>query len=65
MHFLAAPTKIEGDGRCERLEDVEAAVILGYLIHLRTRNLKATTRARHLVTLRGLFRFLHQEKAIP
>ncbi|MBN2565641.1 MAG: FAD-dependent oxidoreductase, partial [Candidatus Eisenbacteria bacterium] len=23
MHFLAAPTKIEGDGRCERLEYVE------------------------------------------
>ena len=23
MHFLAAPTKIEGDGRCERLEYIE------------------------------------------
>jgi integrase/recombinase XerD len=53
------------DQGIERLEDVEAAVILGYLIHLRTRHLKATTRARHLVTLRGFFRFLHQEKAIP
>jgi len=46
------------------LEDIRAPVILGYLIHLRNRGLTSTSRARHLVTLRGFFRFLHQEKRI-
>jgi integrase/recombinase XerD len=47
------------------LANIRAPVILGYLIHLRNRGLTAKTRARHLVTLRGFFRFLHQEKMIP
>ena len=46
------------------LEGIRAPVILGYLIHLRKRGLTSKTRARHLVTLRGFFRFLHQEKLI-
>lgn len=46
------------------LATVDAPLILGYLIHLRNKGLRATSRARHLVTLRGLFRFLHQEKII-
>ena len=44
---------------------IRAPVILGYLIHLRNRGLSSKSRARHLVTLRGFFRFLHQEKMIP
>jgi integrase/recombinase XerD len=43
---------------------IRAPVILGYLIHLRNRGLSSKSRARHLVTLRGFFRFLHQEKMI-
>jgi len=46
------------------LEGIRAPVILGYLIHLRKRGLTSKSRARHLVTLRGFFRFLHQEKRI-
>jgi integrase/recombinase XerD len=46
------------------LEGIRAPVILGYLIHLRNRGLTSKSRARHLVTLRGFFRFLHQEKII-
>lgn len=46
------------------LESIRAPVILGYLIHLRNRGLTSKSRARHLVTLRGFFRFLHQEKLI-
>jgi integrase/recombinase XerD len=48
-----------------RPEDIQTTAILAYLIHLRNRGLAAASRARHLVTLRGFFRFLHQEKIIP
>jgi len=44
---------------------VDAAVLLKYLIALRQDGIAARSRARHLVTLRGFFRFLHQEKHIP
>lgn len=49
----------------EALGDVRAAAILGYLIHLRNQGLASKSRARHLVTLRVFFRFLHQGKYIP
>jgi integrase/recombinase XerD len=39
-------------------------MILTYLIHLRTRGLSARSRARHLVSLRGFFKFLTHEKII-
>jgi integrase/recombinase XerD len=42
----------------------DTAVILKYLIHLRDEDLEARSRARHLVTLRGFFRFLVQEKIL-
>jgi len=42
----------------------DAALILKYLIHLRHGGLGARSRARHLVTLRGFYRFLLQEKTI-
>ena len=54
---------LDGQGLAA-LTEVEATALLGYLIHLRNRGLKATTRSRHLVTLRGFFRFLHQENEI-
>ncbi|MGA6924424.1 MAG: site-specific tyrosine recombinase XerD [Desulfosarcina sp.] len=43
---------------------VDAGVILSYLIHLRDRGLVARSRARHLVTLRGFFKFLVDEKIV-
>ncbi len=42
----------------------DPAAILKYLIELRRQGLEARSRARHLVSLRGFFRFLHQEKMI-
>lgn len=53
------------DQSCDNLGSIRAPAILGYLIHLRHRGLSSRSRARHLVTLRGFFRFLHQEKLIP
>jgi integrase/recombinase XerD len=43
---------------------IDAGMILAYLIELRTRGLSTRSRARHLVSLRGFFRFLTHEKII-
>ena len=44
--------------------ETDTALILRYLIQLRNAGLKQRSRARHLVSLRGFFRFLLQEKII-
>jgi integrase/recombinase XerD len=44
--------------------DIDTKVILQYLIYLRDAGLSTRSRARHLVTLRGFFKFLVQEKFI-
>ncbi len=48
-----------------RFSERDMTVILKYLIHLRERGLDRRSRARHLVTLRGFYRFLAQEKILP
>jgi len=47
-----------------RVSDIDTGLILAYLIHLRDRGLSARSRARHLVSLRGFFKFLTNEKII-
>jgi len=47
------------------LSKVDTPLVLKYLIELRDTGLKQRSRARHLVSLRGFFRFLVQEKMIP
>ena len=42
----------------------DTPLILKYLIHLRKSGLVARSRAQHLVTIRGFYRFLVQEKAL-
>lgn len=42
----------------------DTALILKYLIHLRKSGLAARSRARHLVAIRGFYRFLVQEKIL-
>jgi integrase/recombinase XerD len=42
----------------------DTALILKHLILLRKSGLGARSRARHLVAIRGLYRFLHQEKIL-
>ncbi|WP_372679401.1 site-specific tyrosine recombinase XerD [Desulfosarcina sp.] len=46
------------------VSDIDTGLILAYLIHLRNRGLGARSRARHLVSLRGFFKFLTAEKII-
>jgi integrase/recombinase XerD len=47
-----------------RIDEVDNTTILKHLIRLRKEGLGAKSRARHLVSLRGFFRFLVQEKII-
>jgi integrase/recombinase XerD len=52
------------DNLIENIAEADTTVILKYLIDLRKEKLGARSRARHLVTLRGFYRFLAQEKLI-
>jgi integrase/recombinase XerD len=49
-------------GRIKKIDDVDAAAILKYLLRLRDDGLGIRSRARQLVTIRGFFRFLVSEK---
>ena len=46
------------------LNDVDGAVILAWLIDLSKKGLSAKSRARHLITIRGLYKFLINEKIV-
>lgn len=46
------------------VSDIDTGLILTYLIHQRDHGLTARSRARHLVSLRGFFKFLTNEKII-
>ena len=46
----------------KKIEKADTTVILKYLIFLRDEDLSPRSRARHLVTLRGFFKFLINEK---
>ncbi|MCB2146235.1 MAG: site-specific tyrosine recombinase XerD [Deltaproteobacteria bacterium] len=50
--------------KATRASDIDTGLILAYLIHLRDQGLGARSRARHLVSLRGFFKFLTNEKII-
>jgi integrase/recombinase XerD len=50
--------------RVKHISDADTPLILTYLISLRDGGLKAKSTARHLVTLRGFYRYLVQEKII-
>ncbi|MCF8112656.1 MAG: site-specific tyrosine recombinase XerD [Desulfotignum sp.] len=46
----------------QNLKDADITVILAWLIHLTRNGLSPKSRARHLITIRGLYRFLVNEK---
>ncbi len=46
------------------LNDVDTAVIFAWLINLTKKGLSAKSRARHLITIRGLYKFLINEKKV-
>ena len=53
------------DAGFQQYADADPAVVLKYLIDLRRQGLESRSRARHLVSLRGFFRFLRNENIIP
>jgi integrase/recombinase XerD len=62
--LLAYAEFLDGGGvRTVSAED--AALILKHLIHLRHAGLGARSRARHLVSVRGFYRFLVRESVLP
>ena len=48
----------------QHISDADTPVILKYLIALQQNGLGARSRARHMITLRGFYRFLVQEKIL-
>lgn len=50
--------------RISALEDADTTVVLAWLIHMTRNGLAPKSRARHLVTIRGLYRFLVNEKML-
>ncbi len=50
--------------RIHTISDADTPAILKHLISLRNAGLVARSRARHLVTIRGFYKFLIEEKAI-
>jgi integrase/recombinase XerD len=52
------------DNKINKLSEADTTVILKHLIDLRKSGLGARSRARHLVTLRGFYKFLVNEKII-
>jgi integrase/recombinase XerD len=49
---------------CSQVSESDTALILKHLIALRSTGLNARSRARHLVAVRGFYRFLVQEKLL-
>lgn len=47
------------------IDQIDTVVILAWLLHLEARGLSPSSRARHLIAVRGFYRFLVQEKITP
>ncbi|MGD9367805.1 MAG: site-specific tyrosine recombinase XerD [Desulfobacteraceae bacterium] len=56
---LAAYTTFLSDQQVTSFEQADVVVILKYVIEMRKKGLGATTRARHLVTIRGFYDYLY------
>ncbi|MBL7181148.1 MAG: site-specific tyrosine recombinase XerD [Desulfobacterales bacterium] len=53
-----------GQENLKKISETDTPLILKHLINLRADGLKARSTARHLVTIRGFYRYLVQEKVI-
>nr|MBC8362075.1 site-specific tyrosine recombinase XerD [Candidatus Desulfatibia profunda] len=53
-----------GQENLKKISETDTPLILKHLINLRADGLKARSSARHLVTIRGFYRYLVQEKVI-
>lgn len=63
-HDLAGFVDFMVQNGLEQIEGVDTTAILAWLIHLQKGGLSASSRARHLITIRGLFKFLLKEEIV-
>jgi integrase/recombinase XerD len=61
---LAKFLKFLASHEIQQISDADSAVILKYLLFLRDKKIGARSRARHLVTIRGFYKFLVHEKVM-
>lgn len=61
---LAAYLDYLKEQKIDRVSETDMPVLLKYLIFLRDKGLNKRSRSRHLVTLRGFYRYLAQEKVL-
>ena len=52
------------ENKIRRISDADTALILKHMIALRNAGLNARSRARHLITIRGFYRFMVHEKIL-
>ncbi len=52
------------DNEIEKICDADTTAILGWLVHLTRQGLSARSRARHLISIRGFYKYLAGEKLI-
>ncbi len=62
---LAGFTEFAGAHGIKGIEETDTTVLLKYLIEMRKSGLSAKSRARHMVSLRGFYKFLLHEKLMP
>lgn len=61
---MAAYLRFLKEQGLDHVSETDMPVLLRYLIYLRDKGLNKRSRARHLVTLRGFYRYLAQEKVL-
>lgn len=61
---LAKYIKFLKSHKIHEISDADSAIILKYLLYLRKEGIGIRSRGRHLVTIRGFYRFLVQEKVL-
>jgi integrase/recombinase XerD len=61
---LAKFLKFLTSQKIQKITDADSAIILKYLLFLRDKKIGARSRARHLVTIRGFYKFMVHEKVL-
>lgn len=61
---LASYINFLSDNGIENICDADTTAVLGWLVHLTRQGLSAKSRARHLISIRGFYKYLTGEKLI-
>ncbi len=61
---LASYISYLADNGIQNIRDADTTAVLGWLVHLTRQGLSAKSRARHLISIRGFYKYLIAEKLI-